>query len=220
MRHENEVTKTFTDCDREERDIFTAFTNAIRDSHEKQRAQLEYTKYLGLILSITGSFLVFVYSTIWKENLKRFIETTVTKSSATSEDILKLLQGREPANVVEKIDNDLRNTVKLNLTNLTATAESIIRSLKEHEKNSNAVREKDLKFFTKNLKENYEKLLRHIDNNFNEIRFVLRSNINTEKQEQQQESFEIYQTAQGYWGNKYILATIGVGVILIFMLRN
>ncbi|KAG5886286.1 hypothetical protein JTB14_001505 [Gonioctena quinquepunctata] len=71
---EQSVTNTFQEYDQTERELFTAFANAIRDSHEKQRAQLEYTKYLGLVLSIAGSFLAFVYTTYKKHDLKLFID--------------------------------------------------------------------------------------------------------------------------------------------------
>lgn len=68
------MSSTFQNYDQKERELFTAFTNAIRDSHEKQRAQGEYTKYFGLVLSIAGSFLAFVYTTIKKQDIKVFIE--------------------------------------------------------------------------------------------------------------------------------------------------
>ncbi|CAH1118512.1 unnamed protein product [Phaedon cochleariae] len=71
---ERTTSNKFQEYDQTERDLFTAFTNAIRDSHEKQRAQVEYTKYLGFILSITGSFLAFVYTTYRKNDLKKFID--------------------------------------------------------------------------------------------------------------------------------------------------
>lgn len=69
----------FQECDRAEREIFTAFTNAVRDSHEKQRAQVEYTKYFGIILSIIGSLLTFCYSSVKKHDLKRCIEQNIAK---------------------------------------------------------------------------------------------------------------------------------------------
>lgn len=71
LKLEQEAAQEFSECDREEREIFTAFTNAVRDSHEKQRAQLEYTKYFGIILSIVGSLLTFCYSTVKKRDLRR-----------------------------------------------------------------------------------------------------------------------------------------------------
>ncbi|KAF5283110.1 hypothetical protein FQA39_LY17417 [Lamprigera yunnana] len=73
LKEEIETTDLFNVCDREEREIFTAFTNAVKDSHEKQRAQLEYTKYFGIILSILGSFLTFCYSTFRKRDLQNYI---------------------------------------------------------------------------------------------------------------------------------------------------
>ncbi|KRT80007.1 hypothetical protein AMK59_7242 [Oryctes borbonicus] len=82
LKQEKHVVEMFSNSDREEREIFAAFTNAIRDSHEKQRLQLEYTKYFGLILSITGSFLAFMYSTLKKNDLKYFIEEKLTEIAA------------------------------------------------------------------------------------------------------------------------------------------
>lgn len=74
LKLEQSVSKTFQEYDQAERELFTAFTDSIRDSHEKQRAQMEYTKYFGIILSITGSFLAFVYSTLKKDQLKHMID--------------------------------------------------------------------------------------------------------------------------------------------------
>lgn len=74
LKLEKSISGTFQEYDQAERELFSAFTNSIRDSHEKQRAQMEYTKYLGIILSITGSFLAFMYSTLRKEQLKRIID--------------------------------------------------------------------------------------------------------------------------------------------------
>ncbi|RZC39662.1 coiled-coil domain-containing protein 51 [Asbolus verrucosus] len=82
LRLEHEIARTFQECDQAERELFTAFTNAVRDSHEKQRAQLEYTKYFGIILSIAGSFLAFCYTTLRKDDLKRFIEESMSKNVA------------------------------------------------------------------------------------------------------------------------------------------
>ncbi|CAH1997984.1 unnamed protein product [Acanthoscelides obtectus] len=117
MRQETEVLKleksiasTFQDYDQMERELFTAFTNAIRDSHEKQRAQLEYTKYFGLVLSIAGSFLAFVYSTAKKHDLKAFIEEKLATLNIDTEPIV--------SNLVQANDRTLhevmRNREKLN----------------------------------------------------------------------------------------------------------
>lgn len=74
LKLEKSILQTFQEYDQTERELFTAFTDSIRDSHEKQRAQMEYTKYFGFILSITGSFLAFIYTTLKKEQLKQIID--------------------------------------------------------------------------------------------------------------------------------------------------
>ncbi|KAB0791204.1 hypothetical protein PPYR_12779 [Photinus pyralis] len=110
LKQELSVTDTFNGCDREEREIFTAFTNAVKDSHEKQRAQLEYTKYFGLILSLVGSFLTFAYSTLRKQDLKRFIDERLRVDNgdlSASVLQLQLQEGlKEMRNVSGVIDRD------------------------------------------------------------------------------------------------------------------
>lgn len=54
---ERTANATFKEYDQAERELFTAFTNAVRDSQEKQRSQLEYSKYITMVLSIVGSFI-------------------------------------------------------------------------------------------------------------------------------------------------------------------
>lgn len=109
LKQEKDVSEFFTNCDREEREIFTAFTNAIRDSHEKQRAQLEYTKYFGLILSIAGSFLAFTYSTLRKNDLKTFIEKTITDLMATPQESAITLS----APVLQKLQENQKKNEKV-----------------------------------------------------------------------------------------------------------
>lgn len=100
----------FTNCDREEREIFTAFTNAIRDSHEKQRAQLEYTKYFGLILSIAGSFLAFTYSSLRKNDLKHFIAEHIQEISANPQ---QSAVAGPSSSVLENIQRNQKNSEEI-----------------------------------------------------------------------------------------------------------
>ncbi|CAH0549551.1 unnamed protein product [Brassicogethes aeneus] len=68
------LTQTYTDYDRKEKEMFTALTSAIRDSNEQQRLQMEYTKYIGPVMSIIASLLTFIYGTLRKEELKKYVE--------------------------------------------------------------------------------------------------------------------------------------------------
>lgn len=88
MKLEKSISTIFQDYDRTERELFTAFANAIRDSHEKQRAQLEYTKYFGLVLSIAGSFLAFVYTTVRKHDLKLFMQEKLSSIEDNTKPVL------------------------------------------------------------------------------------------------------------------------------------
>ncbi|XP_030749032.1 uncharacterized protein LOC115877094 [Sitophilus oryzae] len=111
LKLEKSIAKTFQDYDQAERELFTAFSDSIRDSHEKQRAQMEYTKYFGIVLSITGSFLAFVYSTIKKEQLKKIIDDRL--------ETLTIPVNNDSSNVllenVQKINETiLKNTTTLN----------------------------------------------------------------------------------------------------------
>lgn len=132
---EQNVSRTFQEYDRTEREIFTAFTNAIRDSHEKQRAQMEYTRYFGLILGITGSFLTFMYSTLKKHDLKNFIEKhlqTVNVTSDIEKSVLDYIKESsndtktEIRNVGEQINKliELSDKTPLEITNFRSEYDS------------------------------------------------------------------------------------------------
>nr|CAH7713821.1 unnamed protein product [Callosobruchus chinensis] len=117
LKLEKSIASTFQDYDQAERELFTAFTNAIRESHEKQRAQLEYTKYFGLVLSIAGSFLAFIYSTAKKHDLKKFIEEKMTTFNMSTHPLVltfmeenkktqqEVIQTREQLHEVVKVLN-------------------------------------------------------------------------------------------------------------------
>ncbi len=47
-----------------ERECFSALSNAVRDSHEKERAQAEKTKYWSILGSILGTCLGILGTTI------------------------------------------------------------------------------------------------------------------------------------------------------------
>lgn len=139
LKREQEVVKAFGDCDKYEREIFTAFTSAIRDSHEKQRAQVEYTKYFGLVLGILGSFLTFIYSTYKKYDLKWFLEEKLMalnslnygKSSALMQELnaqvsrLVASQDSHNASVIEAIDSNFRKIKGFLTTGLDYTHSSV-----------------------------------------------------------------------------------------------
>ncbi|XP_057659779.1 uncharacterized protein LOC130896041 [Diorhabda carinulata] len=119
---EYSVNATFQEYDQAERDLFTAFTNSVRDSQEKQRAQLEYAKYLGLVLSIIGSFLAFLYTFFWRQDLKTYINKEISslkfhQGISISKDVemyLKEIKQWEIQNYNEILNsrNDVHNVIR------------------------------------------------------------------------------------------------------------
>lgn len=50
--------------EREERELFTTLTSAVKESHEKERIQANKTKYFSIIGSVIGALIGIVGSTI------------------------------------------------------------------------------------------------------------------------------------------------------------
>lgn len=70
---------------------------------------MEYTKYFGIVLSVTGSFLAFVYSTLRKEQLKSIIDerlSVLTIPVTNDQSINKLLENtsRINENILHNVD--------------------------------------------------------------------------------------------------------------------
>ncbi|CAG9862533.1 unnamed protein product [Phyllotreta striolata] len=109
LNMERSASNTFQEYDQLERELFTAFTNAIRDSQEKQRAQLEYSKYIGVTLSLLGSFLAFVYTFFWKHDLKKYIHQEISSLQPASTATVNIRKEVEP------MLNALRKEIILNI---------------------------------------------------------------------------------------------------------
>lgn len=139
LKREQDVVKAFGDCDKYEREIFTAFTSAIRDSHEKQRAQVEYTKYFGLVLGILGSFLTFIYSTYKKYDLKWFLEEKLMVLNSSNYDqspalmqelqvkVNRLIESQDShnASVIKTIEGHYKQIQRFLTTGLDYTRSSV-----------------------------------------------------------------------------------------------
>ncbi|KAH1010970.1 hypothetical protein HUJ04_000417, partial [Dendroctonus ponderosae] len=107
LKLEKSIANTFQQYDQTERELFTAFSDSIRDSHEKQRAQMEYTKYFGFVLSIAGSFLAFVYSTLRKEQLKQIIDERLKKVTELNVNMMNTMLANR--STLDKFDDRVTN---------------------------------------------------------------------------------------------------------------
>lgn len=75
---------------------------------------MEYTKYIGLFVSIFGSFLAFVYSSIRKKEIKNIIRENVATNGISAE-VMKEFRENQKA-LKFKMENI--NSAVLNLTKL------------------------------------------------------------------------------------------------------
>ncbi|XP_045466932.1 uncharacterized protein LOC123675588 [Harmonia axyridis] len=103
LKLEHEINLSFQEYDKSERDLFTAYSNAVRDSHEKYRSQMDYTKYFGIILSIAGSFLAFAYTTLRKHDLKMFIDKKIENLYSSLDPLLIQSLVKEQSEISNKL---------------------------------------------------------------------------------------------------------------------
>ncbi|XP_066251974.1 uncharacterized protein [Euwallacea similis] len=128
LKLEKSISKTFQEYDQNERELFTAFTDSIRDSHEKQRAQMEYTKYFSVVLSIAeqgGG--VFVSQLIdSNKSLMTEIVTNRTALSAFHDVVSKRLSA------IEKVCNERSSN------NVSIAGTSSVDFIDKHRKDSSS----------------------------------------------------------------------------------
>lgn len=67
LKEERKLNADFALMEREERDSFTMLSSCVKESHEKERAQAERTKYWSIIGSIIGTIIGIAGSSINNE---------------------------------------------------------------------------------------------------------------------------------------------------------
>lgn len=90
---------------------------------------MEYTKYFGIVLSIAGSFLAFIYSTLKKEQLKQIID-----------DRLKSLDHNDGQILVSQVIDSNKLIVEeivKNRKNLNDFSAAVVKKFGELENNKN-----------------------------------------------------------------------------------
>lgn len=83
LKEERAAVQEFQRYEREEREYFAALSSAVKESHEKERAQAERTKYWSIIGSVIGTVIGIIGSSVNSEmkmrELRRFIRESLQK---------------------------------------------------------------------------------------------------------------------------------------------
>jgi hypothetical protein len=83
LKEERKAMEEFQRYEREERDYFAALSSAVKESHEKERAQAERTKYWSIIGSIIGTIIGIIGSSVNSEmkmkELRKLVRESVLK---------------------------------------------------------------------------------------------------------------------------------------------
>ncbi|KAK7482799.1 hypothetical protein BaRGS_00025965 [Batillaria attramentaria] len=90
IREENDVVSNIRNLEKAERESFAVLSSALRDSHEKERARAEKTKYWSIIGSIVGAIIGITGTTINNYLKMKELRGIVTSAGQNSEDLRNL----------------------------------------------------------------------------------------------------------------------------------
>jgi DNA-binding HxlR family transcriptional regulator len=128
LKEEKNIKEEFKFFEKSEREYFSSLSNAVRDSHEKERAQAEKTKYWSVLGSIIGTCIGILGTTINNRmrmnELRRLVSqnSSVEEIQAIGSDLKEDFSGHrdslhklvlEVQDVVEAAANSLQNLDKM-----------------------------------------------------------------------------------------------------------
>lgn len=114
IKEEKKLKEEFQHYEKEEREHFSILSHSVRDSHEKERAQAEKTKYWSIIGSVLGTILGVVGTSINNhmkmKELKNLIESTAKSSNVFTnlEQLSKEVSAHLKQQLMSSIDNDTK----------------------------------------------------------------------------------------------------------------
>merc|ERR1719481_1849033 len=85
LKEEKQLQEEFKQFEKTERECFSSLSNAVRDSHEKERSQAEKTKYWSVLGSILGTCLGILGTTINNRMRMNELRRLVSQNSSVEE---------------------------------------------------------------------------------------------------------------------------------------
>lgn len=82
MREEKRISAAMTDAEQTERENFAALSSAVRESHERERARAERTKYWSIIGSVIGATIGIIGTTVNNYRRTRELKSLVRDSAS------------------------------------------------------------------------------------------------------------------------------------------
>jgi len=137
LKEEREMKEHASAVEKGERDCFSKLSNAVRDSHEQERAQAEKTKYWSVIGSIIGTCIGIIGTTINNRMRMNELRKLVSQNSSVEEirgigdEISENLSGHQLhlKGMVEKVQ-DILNQTGEGMANISHV-QPLVESLKE-----------------------------------------------------------------------------------------
>lgn len=150
LKDEIRLTDKFNLYEREERELFTTLTSAVKDSHEKERIQANKTKYLSIIGSVVGALIGIAGSTLNNRSkiaeFKKMVLQSTEGGKKDLESICKQLEQttktlviptKPDDTLIQKLDELSHSLQNLNVT--PAKNDKLESSLTRIEKNLNSL---------------------------------------------------------------------------------
>jgi len=82
LRHEKQINTAMTDAEQTERENFAALSSAVRESHERERARAERTKYWSIIGSAIGATIGIIGTSVNNYRRTRELKSLVRDSAS------------------------------------------------------------------------------------------------------------------------------------------
>ncbi|KAL1139607.1 hypothetical protein AAG570_006589 [Ranatra chinensis] len=126
LKEERRLQAEFGIREKEERETFSLLSNCVKESHEKERAQAERTKYWSVIGSVFGTIIGILGSSINNEFKMRELRKLVKESTMKPDVATSLLNKHEQE--LNSILNDMKNLLNLSFKNKENISEHAIAS--------------------------------------------------------------------------------------------
>lgn len=175
LKDEKAAVQQFQRYEREEREYFAALSSAVKESHEKERAQAERTKYWSIIGSVIGTVIGIIGSSVNSEmkmkELRRLISESLLKheNQGVSENVPEALSRHEKE--LSVIVNEMKSIASLGSDHVLGRLNELVHLL-DNKVNSETTTTSEM---TDDILKSLKKQEVCFERNFEEIKSIVMS---------------------------------------------